>query len=132
MSNPLKYLKNNVIGTSMLLTSCLEHNVKNIIFSSTAAVYGSPEYLPIDEKHSTIPINYYGETKLQIERNLAWIEKNSNVNFVSLRYFNAAGYHIDGKVKGLEKKTQNLIPNVMEYLLGNKKRFSIFGDNYKN
>jgi UDP-glucose 4-epimerase len=88
--------------------------VKAIVFSSTAAVYGYPEYLPMDEDHPTEPINFYGYTKLAIEQYLKWYGQLKGIKFAALRYFNAAGYDGDSRVLGLEKNPANLLPIVME------------------
>ena len=130
MKNPSKYLYNNMIGTSKLLIACNKYNINNFIFSSTAAVYGEPKYLPIDELHPTNPKNYYGELKLQIEKNLNWYSKLSKMNYVALRYFNVAGYDNKARIKGKEINPQNLIPIIMDVLLGNIKKLEVFGDNY--
>lgn len=130
MTNPGKYLYNNIIGTLNLLNKCAQHNVKNFVFSSTAAVYGMPKYIPIDEEHPTDPINYYGETKLQIERNLKWFSRLKGIRFGILRYFNAAGYDIKGRILCKEKNPQNLIPIVMEVASGLRKKMEIYGNDY--
>ena len=130
MTNPGKYLYNNIIGTLNLLNKCAQHNVENFVFSSTAAVYGMPKYIPIDEKHPTDPINYYGETKLQIERNLKWFSRLKGIRFGILRYFNAAGYDIKGRILCKEKNPQNLIPIVMEVASGLRKKMEIYGNDY--
>jgi UDP-glucose 4-epimerase len=130
MTNPAKYAKNNITGTLNLLNEMLVHNVKNIVFSSSAAVYGNPQYLPIDEKHPTNPVNYYGYTKLAIEQNLEWFSKLKGINFAALRYFNATGYDIHGKIKGREQNPANLSPIVMEVLAGERKELKVFGGDY--
>ena len=131
MLHPEKYIKNNLIGSYNLLLACCRNNIKNFIFSSSAAVYGSPQYIPLDEQHPTNPINYYGETKLQIERNLSWFKRLRNINYASLRYFNAAGYDINGRIKGKENSPQNLIPIVMETAVGIRKKMFVFGNDYE-
>jgi len=130
MLNPEKYSRNNIIGTLNILNAACEAGIKNIIFSSSAAVYGEPKYLPIDEKHATVPENYYGFTKLEIERFLYWYEKLKNIRYACLRYFNAAGYDINGRIKGLEQNPANLIPVVMETACGLRKEMQIFGNDY--
>ena len=104
--------------------------VKNFILSSSAAVYGEPTYLPVDEKHPTNPTNYYGYTKLCIEENLKWYSKLKEFNYVALRYFNAAGYDGDGKMMGLENNPANLIPVVMEVAAGLRPNLLVFGKDY--
>ncbi|MCL2276275.1 MAG: UDP-glucose 4-epimerase GalE [Treponema sp.] len=130
MLNPAKYSHNNLCGTINIINAACEAGIKNIIFSSSAAVYGEPQYLPIDEKHPAEPANYYGFTKLEIERILSWYDKLKNIRFASLRYFNAAGYDIKGRVKGLEQNPANLFPIVMETASGIRARMRIFGNDY--
>jgi len=100
MLNPEKYSRNNISGTINIINAASEAGIRNIVFSSSAAVYGELEYLPVDERHPTNPENYYGFTKLEIERILAWYEKLRGIRYACLRYFNAAGYDVNGKSKG--------------------------------
>ncbi|MDD3366336.1 MAG: UDP-glucose 4-epimerase GalE [Sphaerochaetaceae bacterium] len=130
MLEPAKYANNNICGSLLLLSACVEHGVANFILSSSAAVYGEPTYLPVDEKHPTLPTNYYGYTKLAIEDNLAWFSRLKGLNYVSLRYFNAAGYDPNGEMLGLETNPANLIPVVMEVASGIRKSIQIYGDDY--
>ncbi len=130
MEFPEKYSTNNISGAMNLLNAASLNNIKAIVFSSSAAVYGSPTYVPVDESHATEPINYYGFTKLEIERFLKWYEQIKGIRFAALRYFNAAGYDIQGRIKGLEKNPQNLLPIVMEVAAGARKSMNIFGNDY--
>ncbi len=130
MTDPAKYARNNLNGTINLLSACDRHDVKNFVFSSTASVYGSPQYMPMDEDHPTEPINYYGETKLQIERNLKWFSELKGIRFAALRYFNAAGYDVQGRIRGKERDPQNLIPIVMEVASGIQEKLEVFGNDY--
>ena len=130
MLKPEKYSYNNICGTLNLLNAASEADIKNIVFSSSAAVYGEPKYLPIDEKHPAEPENYYGFTKLEIERFLSWYEKLKNIRYASLRYFNAAGYDAKGRIKGLERNPANLLPIIMETACGIRKEMQIFGNDY--
>ena len=130
MTDPIKYANNNIIGGINLIKACIRNNIDKFIFSSSAAVYGNPEYTPIDESHSLNPINYYGYTKLVIERNLHWFSKLEGMRYAALRYFNAAGYDVDQKITNKEIKSQNLIPVVMEVATGHQKDFNIFGGDY--
>jgi UDP-glucose 4-epimerase len=130
MLKPEKYARNNINGTINILNAAAETGVKYIIFSSSAAVYGEPKYLPIDEKHPTEPENFYGFTKLEIERILAWYEKLKGIRYACLRYFNAAGYDAKGRIKGLEQNPANLIPVIMEGAAGIRKEISVFGGDY--
>ena len=130
MTDPEKYSTNNISGTLTLLNTMVADKVKTIVFSSTAAVYGYPEYLPMDEDHPTEPINYYGYTKLAIEQYLKWYGQLKEVKFAALRYFNAAGYDDHGRVLGLEKNPANLVPIIMEVASGQKQVFELFGNDY--
>ena len=130
MINPSVYTQNNIEGTLRLIDVMSSYNKKNIIFSSTAAVYGNPQYLPVDENHPTNPINYYGFTKLMIESTLSWYKNLKGFNFIALRYFNAAGYDKEKRILNLENKPQNLIPIVMECAAGIRQNMQIFGDDY--
>lgn len=130
MVNPEKYSINNITGTLKLLTSMVDAGVQKMVFSSSAAVYGYPDYLPVDEKHRTDPINYYGYTKLAIEENLRWFSRLKGISFVALRYFNAAGYDSIKRVNVPEKNPQNLLPIVMEVATGKRDKIEIFGDDY--
>jgi UDP-glucose 4-epimerase len=130
MSDPMKYADNNITGTLSLLNKMVEYEVKNFIFSSSAAVYGSPDYLPIDEEHPKNPENYYGYTKLAIEENLEWYSKLKGINYAALRYFNATGYDINGIIKGKERNPANLSPIVMEVASGMRENMQVFGYDY--
>jgi UDP-glucose 4-epimerase len=130
MLQPEKYSRNNIIGTLNILNAAAETNISKIVFSSSAAVYGEPEYLPIDEKHPTKPENFYGFTKLEIERFLGWYEKLKGMRYACLRYFNAAGYDVKGRIKGLEQNPANLLPVVMEAACGMRPEMQIFGNDY--
>ena len=131
MSDPAKYAKNNISGTISLLNTMLKKNVEYFIFSSSAAVYGNPEYLPIDENHVLKPANYYGYTKMAIEQNLSWYSKLKGLKYAALRYFNATGYDINNKVNGKEKKPANLSPVVMETCAGIREKMQVFGNDYE-
>jgi UDP-glucose 4-epimerase len=131
MTNPEKYSTNNMTGTLNLLNAMTKANVKRIIFSSTAAVYGYPMYLPVDENHTLKPINYYGYTKLMVEDVLNWYSELKGISFAALRYFNAAGYDVDGRVPNKEKNPANLLPIVMEVASGMRESMLVFGDDYK-
>ncbi len=130
MEKPEKYSDNNLIGTLNLLNKTIEKNVKYFVFSSSAAVYGNPEYLPIDEEHPQNPTNYYGYTKLAIEQNLKWFSKLKGLRYSLLRYFNATGYDINGKIKTKEADTANLSPIVMETAYGIRETMKVFGNDY--
>ena len=127
---PEKYANNNLTGTLNILNSASEQKVRTFVFSSSAAVYGEPVYLPIDEKHPTQPENFYGFTKLEVERILAWYSKLKGIRFAALRYFNAAGYDVKGRCKGLEKNPANLLPVIMETACGMRSSMKIFGNDF--
>ncbi len=127
---PEKYSVNNITGTINILNAAAETGVSRIVFSSSAAVYGEPQYVPMDEQHPTNPENYYGFTKRVIEQLLEWYEKLKGIRFASLRYFNAAGYDVRGRVRGLERNPANLLPVTMEVAAGIRDRLEIFGDDY--
>ena len=131
MQNPQKYSENNVLGSMNLLRAMIEENVKNIIFSSSAAVYGLPEYLPLDEKHPLKPINHYGYTKLQTEKTIDLYGKEEQIRYINLRYFNAAGYDALGRITSLEKNPANLIPSVMEVASGKRNKLLIYGNDFE-
>ena len=131
MKNPIKYAENNIMGGMNLLSKSIKYGIKRFVFSSSAAVYGTPQYIPIDEKHQLDPSNYYGYTKLLIERNLEWFSMLKNFRFASLRYFNAAGYDKNNKIRGLEQKPQNLIPIIMEVASGERNKMKIYGNDYE-
>ena len=130
MLQPEKYSRNNIIGTLNIINAAVETGINKFVFSSSAAVYGEPEYLPIDEKHPTRPENYYGFTKLEIERFLGWYEKLKGIRYACLRYFNAAGYDVKGRIKGLEQNPANLLPVVMEAACGMRQEVQVFGNDY--
>lgn len=130
MVEPERYAEHNVSGTLRLINSVCKHGVGKFVFSSSAAVFGDPVRLPMDELHPLEPTNFYGFTKLETERFLKWYSQLRNLRFVSLRYFNAAGYDVQGRVKGLEQNPKNLIPIVMEVACGTREKLTIFGDDY--
>ena len=130
MVAPEKYSINNITGTLNIMNAAVKHNCKKMIFSSSAAVFGSPEYLPIDEDHPKNPENYYGFTKLEIERFMAWYDQLRGMRFAALRYFNAAGYDPEGEIRGLEQNPANLLPRVMEVAAGMKSGMKVFGTDY--
>jgi UDP-glucose 4-epimerase len=130
MIKPEKYSINNIQGTINILNAAIEAGIKYLVFSSSAAVYGEPQYLPIDEQHPTSPENYYGYTKLAIEQILGWYDKLKGLHYAALRYFNAAGYDVKGRIKGRELNPANLVPIVMEAAAGIRKEVKVFGGDY--
>ncbi len=131
MINPGLYADNNITGSINILNAMVQFGVKHIVFSSSAAVYGMPQYLPVDEKHQRNPINFYGYTKMVIEDLLDWYSKLKNINYIALRYFNAVGYAADKSIKGKEKNPQNLLPIIIETATGSRESFQIFGKDYQ-
>lgn len=131
MVNPLKYYDNNVYGTKVLLESMLAHDVKKIVFSSTAATYGEPENIPILETDRTFPTNTYGETKLSMEKMMKWTDVAHGLRYVALRYFNACGAHVSGKIGEAHNPETHLIPLILQVPLGKRDHISIFGNDYE-
>ncbi|TVR72391.1 MAG: UDP-glucose 4-epimerase GalE [Spirochaetaceae bacterium] len=127
---PEKYALNNISGTINILNAMSASGVSRLVFSSSAAVYGEPEYLPVDENHPTRPENFYGFTKLEIERIMDWYDRLKQIRCASLRYFNAAGYDPEGEIRGLEQNPANLLPVVMEVAAGLRPSLRIFGNDY--
>lgn len=130
MINPLKYYDNNLCGTKVLLESMIAHNVKKIVFSSTAATYGEPERVPILETDRTEPTNTYGETKLSMEKMIKWVDKAHGLRFVSLRYFNACGAHKSGKIGEAHNPESHLIPLILQVPNGKREAINVYGDDY--
>ncbi len=130
MIKPEKYSVNNITGTINILNAMSETGIPNLVFSSSAAVYGEPQYLPIDENHPCDPENYYGFTKLEIERFLQWYSKLRGIRFAALRYFNAAGYDSQGRIYGLEQNPANLLPVIMEVAVNTRPQLKIFGNDF--
>ena len=130
MTNPLKYYDNNLCGTKVLLESMVAHGIDKIVFSSTAATYGEPERVPILETDRTEPTNCYGETKLSMEKMFKWTGLAHGLRFVSLRYFNACGAHVSGKIGEAHNPESHLIPLILQVPNGKREFISIFGDDY--
>jgi len=130
VQNPAKYYDNNVLGAFSLLKAMLKADVSNIVFSSTAAVYGEPKVVPILETDTTVPINPYGETKLAIEKMFKWYEAAYGLKYAVLRYFNVAGAHPSGAIGEDHRPETHLIPIVLQAALGKMPKMKIFGDDY--
>ncbi len=130
MEKPLKYFDNNVYGTQVLLQAMTEFQIKNIVFSSTAATYGEPEQVPITENMPTLPTSTYGETKLTMEKMMKWAEVAHDIRYVSLRYFNVAGARSTGEIGEDHRPETHLIPIVLQVALGQREYISIFGEDY--
>lgn len=129
VSNPYIYFDNNVNSSLNLVESMVKNKINNLIFSSTAGVYGNPIKTPIAEDHSKNPTNPYGESKLMVEKILSWYGEIYNLNFACLRYFNAAGASIDGKMGEDHSPESHLIPKAINAML-NKTKFILYGNDY--
>ena len=131
MSNPAGYYKNNVGGTLALLEAMIRHNIKNIVFSSTAATYGIPVHNTVTETDPQCPINVYGQTKLTVEQMLRWFDCAYGLKHVSLRYFNVAGAHKSGNIGEDHTPETHLIPLILSVANGQNDKITIYGDNYR-
>ena len=129
--HPMKYYENNVINTLNLLECMIDLKILNFIFSSTAAVYGEPESIPIKEAQNLSPINPYGKTKSVVENILSDYDKSYGLKYISLRYFNACGAHIDGTIGERHNPETHLIPLILQTASGRRNNFKIYGDDYK-
>lgn len=130
MTDAISFSETNVTGTINILRAMQEHKTRHLVFSSSAAVFGSPQYLPIDEEHPTVPINYYGATKKIMEEIMHWYDAVYGIKYAALRYFNAAGHTPDTDITVIEKNPQNLIPVILETAQGTRKKLQIFGRHY--
>ena len=130
MKKPLKYFDNNTAGMIKLLEVMNEFDIKNIVFSSTAATYGIPEKMPIMESDPQDPINPYGESKLIMEKIMRWADEAYGTKFVALRYFNVAGAKPDGSIGEDHGPETHLIPIVLQVAQGKRDKLQIYGDDY--
>ncbi|MBU3189424.1 UDP-glucose 4-epimerase GalE [Clostridium bowmanii] len=130
VTEPLKYFENNIGSTINLLKAMRDYKVKKIVFSSTAATYGEPDNIPILEDDRTFPTNPYGESKLAVEKILKWCDNAYGIKYTALRYFNAAGAHISGKIGEDHRPESHLIPLILQVALGQREKIMIFGDDY--
>lgn len=130
MENPLKYFDNNTGGMISLLEVMNEHNVKQIVFSSTAATYGVPQHSPITEKEPQNPVNPYGESKLQMEHIMKWADVAYGIKWVALRYFNVAGAKADGSIGEDHTPETHLVPIILQVAAGLRDEIQMFGDDY--
>jgi UDP-glucose 4-epimerase len=130
MRNPAAYYENNVAGCLTLLQAMRAHKIDKLIFSSSAAVYGEPQQIPIPEQHPQNPTNAYGETKLAIERMLHWFDLAYGIRSISLRYFNAAGADPDGELGEDHHPEEHLIPAALLAALGKRDTLPIFGTDW--
>ena len=130
MRDPYNYYKNNVCESLSFFNSLIKHGVNNIVFSSTAAVYGKTDIIPITEDVFTAPINTYGETKLAIEKMLKWFGAAYNLKSICLRYFNVAGAYETGEIGEAHDPETHLIPIVLNTANGKSNEVKIFGSDY--
>lgn len=130
LEKPYEYYNNNVYGMLCLLDVMKENHIKKIVFSSTAATYGEPERIPIQESDVTEPTNTYGETKLAMEKMMKWFSKAYGIQFVSLRYFNASGAHESGEIGEDHTPETHLIPLILQVILKKREKIFIYGDDY--
>lgn len=128
--HPLSYFNSNVVNSLNLIEACVEAGIPKFVFSSTAAVYGEPLSLNINETTSTRPVNPYGLSKLMIEQMLSWADKAHGMRSAALRYFNAAGCDPDGVLGEDHSPETHLIPLCIDAALGRRPQLTIFGDDY--
>jgi len=129
VENPLKYFRNNIKNSLQLLEIMMKFGVTNFIFSSSAAVYGEPHEIPVSEEHSCLPLNPYGETKWVLERVLQRLQEAKRLEYISLRYFNAAGADPDGEIGEDHSPETHLIPiSILAAMSG--RTIPIFGTDY--
>jgi UDP-glucose 4-epimerase len=129
--DPLGFFENNFVGTLKILKVMKKFDCKFFIFSSTAAIFGQPDQIPIQENDSQEPINPYGETKLCVEKMLKWCDQCLGIKYVSLRYFNACGADENGDIGESHHPETHLIPIILQVAMGQRKKISIFGDDYE-
>ena len=130
VEKPLVYFDNSVYGMQTLLAAMVRHNCDKIVISSTAAVYGEPQRIPIAEDDVTTPTNPYGESKLIMEKMMKWVGQAHGIRYVSLRYFNAAGAMEDGSIGEAHKCETHLIPLILQVPLGKREFITVYGDDY--
>lgn len=130
VEKPLEYFNNNIYGMQILLEVMKEHDVKNIVFSSSAATYGEPKEALITEETPQMPKNPYGETKLVMEKMMKWCRVAYGMNYVALRYFNVAGAKADSSIGEDHTPETHLVPIILQVALGQRKELMIFGDDY--
>lgn len=131
VSNPLRYYDVNMGGTASLVQSMQDAGVNSLVFSSTCAIYGNPQYLPLDESHPTQPVSPYGTSKKMVEEMLAECREQEGLRVTTLRYFNAAGCMPDGSLGESHATETHLIPLAIAAALGNRPPLSLFGDDYE-
>lgn len=130
INKPIMYYENNVSNTLTLLSAMMDADIKSFIFSSTAAIFGEPKYIPVDETHPHKPINPYGQSKLMVEQMLPDLEHAYGLNSICLRYFNAAGADPEGELGERHTPETHLIPLILQAASGRRDNISIFGTDY--
>lgn len=130
VKNPSKYYQNNLVASLNLLNVMIKHKVTRLVFSSTAAIFGNPQYIPIDEGHAKLPINPYGATKLMFEQVLSDYENSYDLKWVALRYFNAAGADPDGELGERHQPETHLIPLALRAIDQSNPNLTVFGADY--
>ena len=128
--DPYKYYHNNVVGTLNLLKSMIDNDCKKFIFSSSASIFGNPDYIPIDEDHPKRPVNPYGKSKLMVEEILKDFDSAYDLKYVSFRYFNAAGHDPEGELSERHDPETHLLPIIMQAANGQRDSVSVFGNDY--
>ena len=130
MQVPERYFRNNVTAGLSLIETMIDHKIPYLVFSSTAATFGEPEYVPIDEEHPQLPTNPYGESKLIVEKMLKWCDLAHGLKFCALRYFNVAGARADGTIGEDHRPESHLIPLILQVAQGKREKLSLFGTDY--
>ncbi len=130
VDKPLMYFNNNVYGMQVLLESMVKYGVGRIVFSSSAAVYGEPERVPIKEDDELAPTNPYGETKKIMETMMKWVGQRYGIKYVSLRYFNVAGAQEDASIGEAHRNETHLVPIILQVPLKQREHLTIYGDDY--
>ncbi len=130
VENPYKYYQNNISGTLALLDAMARHQVDRLVFSSTAAVYGEPKYLPIDEQHLKMPMNPYGKSKWVVEQLLEDFYRAHGIHFMTLRYFNAAGADLEGEIGEAHSPETHLLPLAIQTALKARSFLTIYGTDH--
>ncbi|MBT3350512.1 MAG: UDP-glucose 4-epimerase GalE [Nitrospinaceae bacterium] len=130
VENPRKYFRNNVVNSLNLLEAMVDADVKHLVYSSTCAIYGMPDKVPIPEEHSQNPVSPYGESKRIVENMVRWFCEAYGLSCVALRYFNAAGADMDGDIGESHVPETHLIPIVIETALGKRTQMEIYGSDY--
>lgn len=130
MADPGKYYRNNVLSSVNLLEAMRKHDVHSLVFSSTCAIYGQPQFIPLTESHPALPINPYGKSKFMVEQILSDFESAYSIRSIALRYFNVAGADLDTEVGENHDPETHLIPSVIQAALGLKKEVVVYGTDF--